>query len=173
MHSSVSSPPPSALIEISSPAAAPIPCLVLPPRFYGTVRLRLRPSINAFWWILLSHGAGVLGLCFLSCPRWCGELLLLVLTFSLIHGLRHEVWRCARQSIVRVDVGYEGSICVIRRSGRRECGRVLPGSLVTHTLVLLRWRHERHILARHCWLIREACDSRSHWLLRVLLRHPL
>lgn len=143
------------------------------PGFDGMVRLRLHPCPQAFWWLLLAHGAGVLGLSFLSCPRWCAQGLLLAMTYGLIQGLRTQVWRCAQCSVLRVDVGGAGMLCVHQRSGQRETGRILPGTLVTDSVVLLRWRAEHARRTRYCWLLRAACDAREHWLLRVLLRHPL
>ncbi len=149
------------------------PRMFQPPGFYGTVRLRLHACSQAFWWLLVAHGAGVVGIFFLSCPRGCAQALLLAVTCSFIRGLRYEAWRCARRSVLRVDVGRAGAVCVYRRSGQREVGRIIPGSLVTPRVVLLRWRAEHQRYTRYCWLLRAACDAREHWLLRVLLRHPL
>lgn len=93
-----------------------------------------------------------------------------VLSSSLLFGLRQHVWRAGKRSVCAIRLTGECEISLQGQDGTWLEAAILPSSFISPYLTVLNLKIETERRARHVVLLPDAMDAEQFRQLRVWLR---
>ena len=119
--------------------------------------------------LIAMHSAAIVSLWALALPFWTHVTLVLLLLASLLHHLQRNAWLSAPSS--NVSLLLDGDrIVLTARSGEKIAGKVMPDSLISPLLTVLKILPQDAHWAR-CVIIFPGCmENESFRQLRVCLK---
>jgi len=134
------------------------------------VALDLTPSRRLACAIAVGHGvaAAALFVTALGPLALAAGLCFIAAGWRRAHRYRSAL--SSRYATIRLEIGTDGTVCIVRRDGTVHAGRALAGSYVSPGLTVVRFRPTGRRLARSVVIATDSADPEAQRRLRVLLR---
>ena len=131
-------------------------------------QFNFQPSPYLALALIAMHSAAMLSLWVLALPLWAHLTLALLLLASLLHHLRRDAWLSAPSSWV--SLWLEGDrIELTARNGQKIAGKIMPDSLISPLLSVLKILPQDAHRARCAIILPDSLDDDSFRQLRVNL----
>lgn len=132
-------------------------------------QFNFQPSPYLALALIAMHSAAMLSLWALALPLWAQLILVLLLLASLLHHLRRDAWLTAPSS--SVSLWLDGDrIELTVRSGQKIAGKIMPDSLISPLLSVLKILPQDAHQARCAIILPDSLDVDSFRQLRVYLK---
>ena len=128
------------------------------------------PSRRVEAWVFAVGLASVVALLAATLPPGTQAIGIVLLAVACVRAVRLHAWHEGRGAVRRFDIDLSGRIDVAFASGVPRSGRVVPGSFVAPSLVVLYWKPDGARLTRAIVLVPDMAGDRDLRRLRVLLR---
>jgi hypothetical protein len=115
----------------------------------------------------LAHGVAVVAVVVAPMPPTAAAALCVVILLSAVFHLARVGRLSMPTSVLRVEVDGKGGVRVRQRDGRERAGRLLPSTVVSGRLVLLRLRLDGSRRARSVPLLPDNCETDAFRRLRA------